>query len=656
MRRTRRNGLICGLLSLYLAGTALIGLRPGGAAAADFADPAFRGVWERTDKLVADGTIKRTFFWGPTPGEVRREEFADSPGGTRTVQYFDKSRMEISNPNGDKNSPWYVTNGLLTVELISGRIQVGRNKYQDSVPAAINMTGDPGDTKAPTYAAFASVSNTPRTDHRQPDRTGQTVQYTIDSRGRVFSETTGLPPVRLVKYVPETGHNIAEPFWNFLNSTGPVVEGGQQKTDRLIDPWFYASGYPISDPYWTKATINGKITDVLIQAYERRVLTYVPTNPEGFKVEMGNIGQHYFDWRYKGAGRPKNTPTPAPTDTPAPPAPTNTPIRVGGGRVTLNGAGATFPAPIYTRWFQYYTQNVDGNVSFNYQPIGSGAGISQITARTVDFAGSDAPLSDAQLNAAPGLLHVPTVAGAIVLIFNVPGVSSVVLDADTVSKIYLGDVDNWNDIEIRNLNPGVNLPNQDIVVVHRSDGSGTTYHFTDYLSEVSPVWRQQVGKGTSVNWPVGLGARGNAGVAGLVRQTPYSIGYVELAYAKQNSLTYARLKNRAGNVVDATLDSTAAAVNGAIPRIPDDLRVSIVNSPDPNAWPIAGFTYILLYREQTDEDKGRALANFLWWATHDQNAATQARDLLYLPIPPSLLPRVEARLRLITYNGRQIIP
>jgi phosphate transport system substrate-binding protein len=145
-------------------------------------------------------------------------------------------------------------------------------------------------------------------------------------------------------------------------------------------------------------------------------------------------------------------------------------------------------------------------------------------------------------------------------------------------------------------------------------------------------------------------------VAGLVRQTPYSIGYVELAYAKQNSLTYARLKNRAGNVVDATLDSTAAAVNGAIPRIPDDLRVSIVNSPDPNAWPIAGFTYILLYREQTDEDKGRALANFLWWATHDQNAATQARDLLYLPIPPSLLPRVEARLRLITYNGRQIIP
>jgi phosphate transport system substrate-binding protein len=322
----------------------------------------------------------------------------------------------------------------------------------------------------------------------------------------------------------------------------------------------------------------------------------------------------------------------------------------------LNGAGATFPAPIYTKWFQYYNLNVDGNVSFNYQPIGSGAGISQITARTVDFGGSDAPLSDAQLNAAPGLLHIPTVAGAIVPIFNVPGVSSLVLDGDTLSKIYLGDVDNWSDLEIRNLNPGVNLPNQEIVVIHRSDGSGTTYHFTDYLSEASPAWRQDVGKGTSVNWPVGLGGRGNAGVAGLVKQTTYSIGYVELAYAKQNNLSYARMKNKVGNVVDATLDTTAAAVNGALSRVADDLRVSIVNSSDPNAWPIAGFTYILLYREQTEADKGTALANFLWWAVHDQNAASQARDLVYVPMPSSLLPKVEARLRLLTYNGRPIIP
>jgi phosphate transport system substrate-binding protein len=578
------------MILMLLAGM-LTALRPTPTAAADFADPAFNTVWTRTDKLVADGKTARTWFWGPTPGAVQQEDYSNASGGKRLVQYFDKSRMEINNPGGDKSSPFYVTNGLLTVELISGKIAVGDGKYQGGTAAAIPMTGDPGDTKAPTYAAFAGVSNTPLGDHKQADKTGQNVGNTIDVRGRVFSDTTGLPAVKLAHFVPETGHNIAEPFWTFLNQQGPVLEGGAQKTAALIDPWFYASGFPISDPYWAKQTVGGKISDVLIQAFERRVLTYTPSNPAGFQVEMGNIGQHYYDWRYKGAGTPKPKPTAPPTDTPAPAAPTATPIRVGGGALTVNGAGATFPAPIYTKWFQSYSANVDTNVSFNYQAIGSGAGISQITAKTVDFGASDAPLSDAQLTAAPGLLHIPTVAGAVVVAYNVDGnPANLVLDADTLSKIYLGDVDNWSDVEIKNLNPGVTLPNQDIVVVHRSDGSGTTNIFTDYLSAASPAWKNEVGKGTSVNWPVGLGGRGNAGVAGLVKQTPGAIGYVELAYAKQNSIAYTKMKNKAGQTVDATIDSVAAAVSGAISGVPDDLRVSIVNSADPGAWPIAGFT------------------------------------------------------------------
>lgn len=289
--------------------------------------------------------------------------------------------------------------------------------------------------------------------------------------------------------------------------------------------------------------------------------------------------------------------------------------------------------------------------------IGSGAGIAQITNKTVDFGASDAPLTDAQLTAAPGVLHLPTVAGAIVATYNLPNFTgSLTLDGSTLAQIFLGDVDNGSDVEIKALNPGVTLPNADIVVVHRSDGSGTTYHFVDYLSAVSPAWRSEVGKGTAVRWPVGLGGRGNAGVAGLVKQTPNSIGYVEPAYAKQNSLPYTKLRNRAGQVVEPSLESEAAAVNSAIPTVAEDLRVSVVNSADPAAWPIAGFTYILAYQDQPEERKGSALANFLWWATHDATAATQARELDYLPMPASLLPKVEARLRLLKFQGRQLSP
>jgi len=627
------------------------------SGAQNFADPAFQGVWDRTDKPVAGHLAVRTWFWGPVPGEVKQEPYAEGKGGTRLVQYFDKSRMEINNPAGDKAGKFYVTNGLLSVELISGKIATGNNQYQDSYPAAINMAGDPGDTKSPTYAAFAGVSNTPLGDHKAADRTGQTVVNTIDLKGRVLTDTTIAPAVTLAHFEPTTGHNIAAPFWQFLNASGTVIINGSRTTDRLTDPWFYAGGLPISEPFWTKFTVGGKVKDVLIQAFERRVLTYVPTNPTGFQVEMGNIGQHYYDWRYNGAGKPRPQPTAPPTPTAAPPAPTNTPIRAGGGPVALNGAGATFPAPIYAKWFQYYSANVATNVSFNYQPIGSGAGITQITNKTVDFAGSDAPMSDAQIAAAPGIIHIPTVAGAVVLAYNVDGApSNLILDGDTVASIFLGDITNWNDPGIAALNPGVTLPNQDIVVVHRSDGSGTTNIFTDYLSSVSPAWKSTVGKGTAVNWPVGLGGKGNPGVAGLVKQTSGSIGYIEIAYAKQNNIAYAKMRNRSGAVVDAGLDSVAAAVNGAIPTVPDDLRVSIVNSPDPAAWPIAGFTYILLYKDQTDQSKGSALANFLWWSLHDGTAADQARGLLYLPVPSTLLPKVETRLRLVNFGGKQLSP
>ena len=654
--RVAQAMLSLGLLSLL--GTGLLAAWPASpAGAADFADPAFRSVWQRTDQPVAGHQAVRTWFWGPAPGEIKQEAYAEGSSGTRLVQYFDKSRMEINNPNGDKSSPFYVTNGLLTVELMSGKMQVGNSKYEDKTPAYISMAGDPGDTKAPTYAAFAAVSNTPLGDHKVADRTGQAVGNTIDFRGRVFSDPTGLPSIKLAHFEAGTGHNIAEPFWQFLNQNGPVIEGGALKTAALNTPWFYASGLPISEPYWGKFTVGGQVKDVLIQAFERRVLTYVPTNPAGFQVEMGNIGQHYYNWRYQGSGGAKPTATAVPPAPTAPPAPTNTPIVVGGGPVTLNGAGATFPAPIYTKWFQYYSGNVAKNVSFNYQPIGSGAGITQITNKTVDFAGSDAPMSDAQIAAAPGILHIPTVAGAVVLIYNVDGVSNgLVLDGNTVAKIFLGDITSWNDPEIAALNPGVTLPGADIVVVHRSDGSGTTNIFTDYLSNTSPAWKNEVGKGTSVNWPVGLGGRGNPGVAGLVKQTSNSIGYVELAYAKQNTITYAKMKNKAGQTVDATIDSTEAAVRGAIATVPDDLRVSIVNSADPAAWPIAGFTYILLYKDQTDQDKGSALVNFLWWGLHDSTAAGQARDLLYLPMPSTLLAKVEARLRLVNYQGKQLAP
>ncbi len=275
------------------------------AAAADFADPAFQSVWNRTDKLVADGTIKRSFYWGPTPGETKMEAYAEGEGGTRKVQYFDKSRMEINDPKADKNDKFYVTNGLLTVELISGKMQVGKSQYQTRYAANIPLASDIDDSNAPTYATFRLIANSPLGDHPATDMTGKSVTDVVNKYGIVTKDASKEKyGVKYKQYNEETKHNIADKMWDFLNQTGPVIgPDGKRVEARLSDPWFYTTGFAISEPYWANVKIAGKQTDALIQLFERRVVTYVPDAPEGFKVQMGNIGAHYYDWRYKNAGQ-----------------------------------------------------------------------------------------------------------------------------------------------------------------------------------------------------------------------------------------------------------------------------------------------------------------------------------------------------------------
>ncbi len=327
-----------------------------------------------------------------------------------------------------------------------------------------------------------------------------------------------------------------------------------------------------------------------------------------------------------------------------------------GGRTSqatsLTGAGATFPYPLYSKWFDVYEKQT--GVRINYQSIGSGAGIRQIIERTVDFGASDAPMTDEQLAQAPGkILHIPTVLGAVVLTYNLPGVETrLMLSPETIAGIFLGEVTKWNDPRLARDNTGVRLPDSPVVAVYRSDGSGTTNIFTDYLSVVSPTWKTRVGKGTSVNWPVGLGAKGNEGVTGQVKQMPGAIGYVELAYAVQNRLPYAFIQNQAGRFVEPTLDSTTAAAAGAARSVPDDLRVSIVNAPGAESYPIAAFTYLLVYQEQVDPAKGKALVDFLWWALHD--GQQYARDLLYAPLPSEVVRKAEAKVNAITAQGRSL--
>jgi phosphate transport system substrate-binding protein len=315
----------------------------------------------------------------------------------------------------------------------------------------------------------------------------------------------------------------------------------------------------------------------------------------------------------------------------------------------LNAAGATFPYPIYSKWFsEYHQQHPD--IEINYQSIGSGGGIAQVTAGTVDFGASDGPMKDEQIAAfrqqrGTTVLHFPTVLGAVVPAYNIPGFKGELkFTPEVLAGIYLGKITSCNDPAIAKANPGASLPSQPIVVVHRSDGSGTTYIWTDYLSKISPDWNSQVGKGTSVRWPVGLGAKGNEGVAGMIRQMEGSFGYVELIYALQNKITFGSVKNAAGNFVKASLDSTTAAA-GSVKTMPADFRVSITNAPGKDAYPIASFTWLLVPADWKDKSKQKIFVDFLTWML-DQGQ-TMSAQLDYAPLPDSVKEKERAAVKTI---------
>ena len=318
--------------------------------------------------------------------------------------------------------------------------------------------------------------------------------------------------------------------------------------------------------------------------------------------------------------------------------------------VDLTGAGATFPYPIYSKWFSDYAERT--GVKINYQSIGSGGGIRQLSEQTVDFGASDGPMSDQELANAKGgpVLHFPTVMGAVVITYNVPGLNRPLnLSGDVIADIFSGKITKWSDARIVARNRGVALPNSDILVVHRSDGSGTTYIFSDYLNSVSPSWASSLGKGKEIKWPVGLGGKGNEGVAGQVKQMAGSVGYVELAYAKQNKLAYANVRNAAGAFVTPSIASvTAAAASMKLPKN-TDYRVSIVNAPGKDSYPISSFTWILAYVNQTDRAKGAKLVNFLRWAYKDGEKAASALD--YAPLPAPMVAALQNRLKNINVNG-----
>jgi phosphate transport system substrate-binding protein len=303
----------------------------------------------------------------------------------------------------------------------------------------------------------------------------------------------------------------------------------------------------------------------------------------------------------------------------------------------ITGAGATFPYPIYSRWFSEYSAAHPG-VEINYQSIGSGGGIRQVSAGLVDFGASDAVMTDEQLAASKNkLIHIPTVIGAVVPVFNVPGASNLKFSSDVLAEIFLGKIDNWNNARIAKDNPGVKLPDQKIIVVHRSDGSGTTYIFTDYLSKVSKEWANGPGKGASPSWPVGVGGKGNEGVAGLVRQLPGALGYVELIYALQNKITYGEVKNAAGNWTKASIDSVTEAA-ASIKVMPADYRVSITNAPGANSYPISSFTWLLIPVKAPDAAKGRVIKDLLSWIIN--SGENEVTALSYAPLPKNVAAKV----------------
>jgi phosphate transport system substrate-binding protein len=345
---------------------------------------------------------------------------------------------------------------------------------------------------------------------------------------------------------------------------------------------------------------------------------------------------------------PSSSPSPTtPTYAPATPVPTISQT------VSLNGAGATFPAILYTQWFdEYYKLN---GVKINYQPVGSGAGITQITEGTVDFGASDGIMTadqQAKAEAARGpILHIPMTSGAVAIVYKLPGVNKgLKLTGEILADIYLKNLTKWNDPRITAINPGVNLPDTAIAVVHRSDGSGTTYIFTNYLSKISSEWSSKVGNATSVNWPGDIGGQGNAGVAGQVQQIPGAIGYVELAYALQNNIPYASLKNASGNYIAPSLASTTKAAEGI--TLPDDMKVMLTNSTNPDAYPVVGFTWILVYVNQTDKAKGETLVKMLWWAIHDGQQFTE--PLSYARLATAAVTKAENEILSFKYQGQPL--
>jgi phosphate transport system substrate-binding protein len=320
--------------------------------------------------------------------------------------------------------------------------------------------------------------------------------------------------------------------------------------------------------------------------------------------------------------------------------------------VSLNGAGATFPYPLYSKWISEYNKQFP-NIRINYQSIGSGGGIRQVIAGTVDFGATDAPMKDDEAKQAPGkLLHIPATIGAVVVSYNLPELSQPLkLSSDALVDIYLGKIKKWNDPKIAADNAGAKLPAKEISVVYRTDGSGTTHVYTDYLSAVSAEWKDKVGVGKSVKWPVGLGAKGNEGVSGQVKTTPYTIGYIERAYATQNKLPMVELKNKSGKFVAPTTAAMSAAAEGV--EMPADLHVSLVDSASEAGYPITGYTYLLVYADAKDAAKGEAIAKYLWWALHDGQKFAESLD--YAPLPAKVITLVEARLKELTAGGKKLL-
>jgi phosphate transport system substrate-binding protein len=317
------------------------------------------------------------------------------------------------------------------------------------------------------------------------------------------------------------------------------------------------------------------------------------------------------------------------------------------GTIQINGAGATFPSPIYSKWFSEYGKQYP-NIAINYQPIGSGGGIRQLTNRTVFFGATDTPMTEEQMKAAPGpILHFPTVLGAVVPVYNLEGVADLKFTGPLLADMYLGKVKKWNDPAIAKLNPGVKLPATDIAVVHRSDGSGTTFIFVDYLTKVSPEFKGAVGgANASISWPTGVGGKGNEGVAGLVTQTPGALGYVELIYALQNKISFGAVQNAAGEFVKGSPDSVTKAAAGA--SIPDDFRISITNAPGAGAYPISSFTWLLLYQDAADKIQAKAMVDFMKWATGD--GQKYATDLGYAPLPEAVIKQELTALQKISVS------